>query len=62
MEGADQRGSHLGDTPLWDIHLKGTNLTGTKFSPDFSVEDADWGNYILVEEKDRYFNAAVASY
>ena len=35
---------------------------GTKFSPDVSVEDTDWGNYILVEEKDGYFDAVVASY
>ena len=62
MAGADQRGSHLGDTPLWDIHLKGTNLMDTKFSPDVSVEDADWGNDILGAEKDGYFDAVVASY
>lgn len=72
LEGANLREAHLEDALLWDTHLEGANLMSThlqganlmrtKFSHDVSLEDVDWGNYILGEEKDGYFDAAVDTY
>ena len=45
---------------LIGTHLKGVNLTRTKFSRDVSLEDVDWGNYILDEEQPGFFDSAVA--
>jgi len=72
LEGANLREAHLEGACLWDTHLEGANLMSThlqganlmrtKFSPDVSLEDVDWGNYILDEEKPGFFDSAVASY
>jgi len=72
LEGANLRDAHLEGAFLWDTHLEGANLMSThlqganlmrtKFSPDVSLESVDWGNYILGEEKDGYFDAAVDTY
>ena len=72
LEGANLRDAHLEDALLWDTHLEGANLMRahleganlmrTKFSADVNLEDVDWGNYILGEEKDGYFDTAVDTY
>ena len=72
LEGAILRNAHLEGVQLWDTHLedanlinahfKGVSLIRTKFSPDVHLEDVDWGNYILDEEKPGFFDSAVASY
>lgn len=72
LEGAILWHAHLERANLWDTHLEranlmGThleraNLMGTKFSSDVNLEDVDWGNYILDEEKPGFFDSAVASY
>jgi len=72
LQGANLRDAHLEGAFLWDTHLQGANLMSThlqganlmrtKFSPDVSLESVDWGNYILGEEKDGYFDAAVDTY
>ena len=72
LEGANLWHAHLERARLWDTHLEGANLVGshlegvnltrTKFSRDVSLEDVDWGNYMLDEEKPGGFDSAVASY
>jgi Pentapeptide repeats (9 copies) len=64
--------AHLEEATLWDTHLDGANLVGThleganlirtKFSSDVDLEDVEWGDYILDEEKRHLFDSAVASY
>lgn len=72
LEGANLWDAHLERATLWDTHLEGANLMNThleganlmntKFSSDVNLEDVDWGNYILDEEKPGSFDSAVASY
>jgi hypothetical protein len=72
LEEANLRHAHLEGATLWDTHLEranlmsthlqGANLMRTKFSPNINLQDVDWGNYILDEEKPVFFDSAVASY
>ncbi len=72
LERANLRDAHLEGAYIWDTHLEGANLmmahlqganlTRTKFSPNINLQDVDWGNYILDEDKQGDFESAVASY
>lgn len=52
LEGARLSDAHLEGADLSDAHLEGAYLHGARFSLDTRLEDVDWGNYILAEEKD----------
>ncbi|GAI39579.1 unnamed protein product, partial [marine sediment metagenome] len=62
LERATLWNTHLEGANLIGTHLEGANLMGTKFSLDVNLEDVNWGNYILDEEKPGFFDSAVASY
>ena len=62
LEGANLSYAHLEGADLWVAHLEGATLWGARFSSDTKLEDADWGNYILSEEKNGLFDWAVATY
>ncbi len=54
--------AQLQSTELYKTKLEGASLNGARFSVDTELEDADWGNYILGEEKGGLFDWATASY
>lgn len=62
LEGANLDGAHLEGAYLVDAHLQGAYLWGAKFSPETRLEQADWENYILGEEKDGVFVTASEAY
>ncbi len=62
LEGADLRDVHLEEANLGGAHLEGANLGGTQFSPETRLENVDWGNFILGEERSRQFGIAAATY
>lgn len=72
LRGASLRDAQLDDADLSDAQLQGADLSRTKlqgtslyrakFSPDTKLEDTDWGNHILGEEKGGLFDWAVATY
>jgi len=62
LEGAELSFAHFEGAELYFTRLNGATLWSTKFSPDTKLEDVDWGNYILGEEKNNLFNQAVAPY
>ena len=51
LKGAKLGGARLERADLGGAHLEGAYLSGAEFSPDTKLEDADWGNHILGEEK-----------
>lgn len=53
---------HLKGANLFETHLEGANLINTKFSPDVNLEDVDWGNFILKEERSLQFDIATYTY
>ena len=72
FEEANLRGAHLRGAKLGGAHFEGANLKrarlegaflgGVEFSPDTGLGDADWGNYILGEEKEGDFDWAADIY
>ncbi len=62
LEGARLTGAHLEGTALGLAHLEGAFLGGAKFSADTKLEDVDWGNYILGEEKNGAYRLASDTY
>jgi len=51
LEGAKLGGARLERADLGGAHLEGAYLSGAEFSPYTRLEDVDWGNYVLGEEK-----------
>ncbi|MFC1904481.1 potassium channel family protein [Chloroflexota bacterium] len=47
---------------LSNFHLEGANLGSAKFSADTKLDDVDWGNYILGEEKNGAYRLASDTY
>jgi len=62
LERASLWQSHLEGARLWGTHLRGADLSGAEFDDDTKLEDVDWGNYILGEEKSGSLDWAVATY
>ena len=62
LKGADLNFAHLEKANLWDAHLEGANLGGAQFSPETRLENVDWGNFVLGEERSRQFGIAAAAY
>ena len=62
LEGTRLTGAHLEGTTLGLAHLEGAFLGGANFSDDTKLEGADWGNYILGEEKNGAFRIASETY
>lgn len=55
LEGADLMGANLEGADLRYAHLEGAYLEGVEFPRDTRLDDVDWGNYILGEERIRGF-------
>ncbi len=51
LDGANLVGAYLDGANLQFATLDGAILWNTKFSPETRLEQADWGNYILGEER-----------
>jgi hypothetical protein len=49
-------------TTSYNVHLEGVSLHGTSFYPHADLEFADWGNYIVGEEKRGMFGSAANTY
>jgi len=62
LEGARLWGAHLERADLRYAHLEGAKLWSVHFSPDTKLENADWGNHILGEEKEGRFDEATDIY
>ena len=62
LQGAYLGKAQLQGAELYRTNLEGASLHGVKLSPDTELENADWGNYILGEEKKGLFDWAVATY
>ncbi len=62
FKGAHLEDAHLEGAYLRSAHLEGAYLRGAVFDDDTKLENVDWGNYILGEEKAGFFDSAVASY
>ena len=62
LEKAHLNHAHLQGAHLTRAHLEGAYLFQAKLSPDTKLENADWGNYILGEEKERTFAWAEDTY
>jgi len=62
LEGARLSGAHLEGTVLALAHLEKAFLGGAKFSADTKLDDVDWGNYILGEEKAGHYYSAEETY
>lgn len=65
--GANFSGAYLGAAHLEGANLQSANLEETylesaEISHDTRLENVNWGNYILGEEKDGYFDVAVDTY
>ena len=54
--------AHLEGADLWGAYLEGAYLAGVKLSFETMLENADWGNHVLGEEKDGLFDQGVATY
>ena len=52
LEEAKLINAFLDRTRLSGAHLQGAHLFGAKFSANTEMESADWGNYILAEERE----------
>ena len=55
LEGAVLFGAHLEGAVLCVAHLEGAVLAGAEFSSDTRLDNIDWGNFILEEEKGNFF-------
>ncbi len=55
-------GAHFEGALLVDAHLEGAHFIGVKLSSDTLLEGANWGNYILGEEREGHFGLAADSY
>ena len=53
LEGADLSVAHLEGADLRESHIEGADLRYAQFSTDTKLEDVNWGNYILGEERIR---------
>ena len=62
LEGANLSGAHLGSAYLGSAHLQGAILQSTEFSANTGLENVDWGNYILGEEKQLGLDIAADAY
>lgn len=68
LEGASLMDTHLEDavliradldrTFLYEAHLEGVHLHGARFSSGTHLESADWGSYIIGEEKKGRYDQA----
>ncbi|MBI2328614.1 MAG: pentapeptide repeat-containing protein [Chloroflexi bacterium] len=54
--------AHLEGANLWRAHLEGADLVNAEFSPETRLEETDWGNFILGEEKTDSFSLAADTY
>ena len=52
LEGANLGDAHLEGASLWDAHLEGAFLYEAHLDDKTDLQEADWGNYILGEEKE----------
>ncbi|GAI48632.1 unnamed protein product, partial [marine sediment metagenome] len=55
LEGACLGLAHLEGALLFDTHLAGAELATAKISPDTRLENVDWGNYVLGDERKGWF-------
>ncbi len=55
LEGAILFGAYLEGADLAGAHLEGAFLAGAEFSSDTILDNIDWGNFILKEEKGNFF-------
>jgi len=62
LQGAYLSHAQLQGAELYRTRLEGASLHQVKLSPDTELEDADWGSYILGEEKSGLFDWAVSTY
>jgi hypothetical protein len=62
LEGANLFGADLEGAKLRGAHLEGVTLSYAKVSADTRLEGTRWGDYILGEERGRYYQEAVDSY
>ncbi len=62
LEGANLSSAYLERAYSLGTHFEGAYLWGAKFSPETRLEQADWGNYILGEEENRWFDGAADAY
>ena len=62
FKGAELVAVQLKRSVLEGAHLEGVTLYSTEFPPEIRLEEADWGNYVLGEEKSGLFGLAVATY
>jgi len=62
LEGADLSIAHLEGAKLRASHFEGARLAGVKLSPETLLEEVDWGNYILDEERVALFDIAAETY
>ena len=54
--------AHLERADLFNAQLEGAYLWGAEFSPETSLQGADWGNFILKEERSLRFGMAANTY
>lgn len=54
--------AHLEGANLWRAYLEGTDLVNVAFPPETRLEEVDWGNFILGEEKTDSFSIAADTY
>ncbi len=62
LKKADLVGAHLEGADLYGAHLEGAVLYSIRISSTTRLEDVDWGNYILGEEKKGWFEFAADTY
>ncbi len=62
LEGTHLDLAHLEGAYLMNSHLEGVYLWGTRFSPETRLEQVDWGNFILGEERNHWFDRATDTY
>jgi uncharacterized protein YjbI with pentapeptide repeats len=62
LQRAFLQGAHLQGAFLQGTHLAGAFLYRAVLSPDTGLENADWGDYVLGEEKSRKFDQAMDTY
>jgi uncharacterized protein YjbI with pentapeptide repeats len=62
LKGARLNGANLEGADLSDAELAGAYLSGAQFDNSTKLHDTNWGDYLIGEEIDGYFDSALDTY
>jgi len=62
LKGASLERTNLQGTKLWGANLEGARLSGANWQDAEDLEYVEWGNYVLDEERNKFYDIAANIY